>query len=252
MKKNTVSNNRGFTLAELTLSLGMVTLISAATFSGQMNLMLTASRDEVYQGLRDEVLLSLDHLERDISLSTNVYPAIGSAGNMRTTGDTTLVLRQPVYNDDNTIAPGAFQYVCYTIPNNSTLLVREEWADKNSMVPTISKVLNKNIVGMAFLYGGKTFTEVTDMFAVSEVYTLLIGGQPTGTPLPAGKSLDVSDVSDLLQFDGLVFTGLNPTHLPPNLDQINLDRQDFLFSSPIAGTTLRNHRAPLKLERELI
>src|SRR3972149_6956992 len=90
--RRALKGSSGFSLVELSVSMTVVTLIATGVFSGITQMLMFTTQEEMYQNLRNDLLLTMANIRKDGHLATNVVPQAGT----RITGGMTLVLRQPV------------------------------------------------------------------------------------------------------------------------------------------------------------
>src|SRR3990172_5482455 len=96
---------------EMLLGFAITSFIFAAVFTCLGQFMVFSTQDEISQNLREDLLLTMGKICKDINLSTNVVPRAGSLA----TDNTTLVLRQPVVSATGVVEVGSFQFVTFAL-----------------------------------------------------------------------------------------------------------------------------------------
>lgn len=229
---------RGFTLVETLLALAIMGIVSAMVFSAMSDFLAQSFRTREFQELREDLYLTMDTLRRDLLVSSNVVAAIGS----RTTGNNTLVLRQPIVSATGEMTPGVFRLVCYSAVSGGTGLVREVWNGPGEERPAESRLLNDRIVVANFLYNGGPFVEVADPLDVRTVDVLLASVRETG--LRAGSAT----------YEGLVGGPLHALQqssryspyfpsLQDMIEAINRECHNLILATTYGSVMLRNRRA---------
>ena len=232
---------RGFSIVEMMIGMAVMTLVGSAVFSGLSQVLLFSAQDNLSQQLRNDLLLSMARIRRDIQLSTNVVPRAGS----RVTNGVTLVLRQPVVNENEQIVDDEFRFVTYTVIFNrygKGGLLREVWPAEDAGQPEHRSFLNEAIVGAGFLFGGKPITQVANLTVIKDLEVILVSGRETGLPMPEGAYLDSSDFSELVIIEDLLRFGLDFPSLRRYIDYINASKVDVMISTSMGTATLRNKK----------
>jgi hypothetical protein len=230
---------------ELSVGLTVVTLISAGVFSGISQMMLFTTQEEMYQNLRSDLVLTMSNIRRDLHLSTNVVPTVGG----KSTGGTTLIMRQPSLDENEEIVEDSFQYVIYSIDpaatGSGTLtggLVRQVWSGTNSTSPLETEVVNDSILGVGFLYGGQPISQVSNLNTIRDIQIILVSGRETGLILKDGIDISEEDFYELEILQTFMDQGLEFPYLRAFIDYINTFRVEVALSTSMGTATFRNQR----------
>lgn len=233
----------GFTLLEVLIGLGVSLFVGSAVFTALSQVMVQAAQDETNHELRNDLVLTLSQIQRDIRIATNVYPKAGS----HSTSATTLVLRQPVTDFNNDIQEDEFQFVTYTVVwgsgNSAGKLTREVWTTEESTQPVETRVLNENIVALGFLYGGKKITQVTNLTPILDVEVVLVSGRETGLTLQGQAAYSISSLAELSVIGDLLDYGMEFPTLRFYLDNMNRYNVDIIVAASMGSAQLRNKKA---------
>ncbi|MCG3198277.1 MAG: hypothetical protein GHCLOJNM_02772 [bacterium] len=231
----------GFTLTEMLVAFAVTTLVMAGVFQGMSHFLLINAQDEIHQNLRNDLLLTMGQICKDINLSTNV---VSQAGTM-TTDNTTLVLRQPVVGATEEIENDTFQYVIYTIRSGVSErgLLRQVWLAEDAEEPSESRILNDSIVALGFLFGGKPSTQVTNFHTIRDIEVILVSGRETGLRLASGDYNSTAEYSDLSILNSLLDYGLDFSSLRNYIDYMNGERVDVTIAATMGASTFRNKKA---------
>lgn len=231
----------GFTLLEMLVSFTITGLIFSAVFTGFSQFMVLSTQDEISQNLREDLLLSMGRVFKDINLSANVIPRAGTVA----TDNTNLVLRQPIVNATGEIVAGQFQYVTYTIKTGlqERGLIRQLWASEEDDEPLHTEIVDDSIVALGFLYGGKPISQVTNLTVIRDLEVVVVTGRKTGLRLPHGTVVDSSDYPDLIVLDQLLDYGMDFPTLRSFIDNMNRNRMDVTIAATMGAATMRNKKA---------
>lgn len=231
----------GFTLTEMLVAFTVTTLVMAGVFQGMSHFLLINAQDEIHQNLRNDLLLTMGQICKDINLATNV---VSQAGTL-VTDNTTLVLRQPVVGATEEIDADSFQYVTYTILSGVSLsgLVRQVWLEEGAEEPSDTRLLNDSIVALGFLFGGKPSTQVTNYNTIRDIEVILVSGRETGLRLIGTDSITTREYSDLAILNTLLDYGLDFSSLRSYIDYMNGERVDVTIAATMGASTFRNKKA---------
>ena len=241
-KTDTQSTSRGYTLTELLVGMNVILLSSAAVFALISHVMLFSSQEENYQQIRNDLLLTMGQIRKDIQLSTNVVPSVG----FRTTGNTTLALRQPALDMSGDILEGVFEFVTYSVgPRTSSQhgLFREVWASETASAPLHSRILNKNIVALGFLYGGDNVSNTSDLTPIMDIQIFLVSGRETGLNLASGTNSSQSTDADLMLINESISYGLDFFEVRNYIDYMNSEKKDLAIATSMGTAAMRNKKA---------
>jgi len=236
------SVSAGFSLLEMLIALSIVTAVGAAVFTALSQVLLFSTQDEISQNLRDDLLLTMGRIRKDLHISTNVLPKTGN----RISGGTVIVLRQPVLDAAERIVDDSFQFVSYSIlpgPPGEGGLLREVWPTEDAGSPSETVILNDSIVALGFLYGGKTIQQVANLTAIRDIEVILVSARETGLQGRDGDYVTVSDFYELEILNELLDYGLEFPYLRMFLDYINASKVDVVVSSSMGTATLRNRKS---------
>ena len=231
----------GFSIVEMMIGLAIMTLVSVAVFAGLSRVLLFSAQDNLSQQLRNDLLLSMGRIRKDIQLSTNAVPRAGS----RATNGVTLVLRQPVTDENEEIVDDQFRFVSYTVIFNmygAGGLLREVWPTEDAAQPEHQSFLNEAIIGVGFLYGGKPIAQVTNLTVIKDLEIILISARETGLPMPDGAYVSASDFSELVLIEDLLRIGLDFPSVRSYIDFVNASKMDVMISTTMGTATLRNRK----------
>jgi hypothetical protein len=205
------------------------------------------TQEEMYQNLRNDLLLSMANIRKDVHLATNVVPKAGT----RVTGNMTLVLRQPVLDGNEEVVDDTFQYVSYTIDGSlwnassgdlAGGILREVWDDINATAPTEQELLNDSVIALGFLYGGQSSNGITNFNDVRDIEIIMISGRETGLSIPTGEVVTEEDYYDLAVLEQFLEYGLEFPYVRVYLDYINSQRVNVAVASSMGSATFRNQR----------
>ncbi|MCA9425048.1 MAG: hypothetical protein KC931_01970 [Candidatus Omnitrophica bacterium] len=234
---------KGATLIELLIGLGVCLLVGSSVFAGLSRVMLFSSQDEITQNLRDDLYISMNYIRRDCRLATNVVAQAGT----RLTSGTTLVLRQPKVDLNNEIVDEEFQFVTYTVEgegsNGGGGLVRELWNEQDDPEPIERKILNENVVTLGFLYGGKAIGNLENLTVVRDIELIMISARETGLVLQSATGGDIGDYINVEDLQYMAESGIDFSYLRAYIDYMNSSKVDITVASSIGAATVRNKRS---------
>lgn len=228
----------GYTLLEVLIATTIVVLISTAVFTGLAQYALLSSQEEVHLRLRQDLILSMDQVKRDIQAATNVVPRAGS----RVTNNTTLVLRRPVLDAAGNVVVGAFEFITFAAAHLGDGLVREVWATETAQQPADQRVLNESIIAVGFLYGGRSIQDVTNLTLVRDVEVLLVSSRETGLRRKGDGRAQVNEYFDLAWINTLLQFGEPFRALRAHMDRISQYRMDVMLAASTGAASMRNRR----------
>lgn len=241
MTPKTKIHQKGFTLLEVLVGFAITGLVFSAVFTGFSQFMVISTQDEISQNLREDLLLSMGKVCKDINLSANVIPRAGGVA----TDNTNLVLRQPILSVTGEIVADQFRYVTYTIKTgiNERGLIRQIWAAEDDEEPLQTEIVDDSIVALGFLYGGKPIAQVTNLTVVRDLEVVVVSGRKTGLRLSQGTTMDSSDYPDLRVLDQLLDYGMDFPALRSYIDSMNSSRMDVTIAATMAAASMRNKKA---------
>ncbi len=235
------THQSGFTLLEVLVGFVITGLVFSAVFTGFSQFMMLTTQDEISQNLREDLLLSMGRVCKDVNLSANVIPRAGTIFS----DNTNLALRQPILSASGEILADQFQYVSYTIKNGvqERGLIRQVWAVEDAEEALQTEVVDDSIVALAFLYGGKPIAQVTNLTVIRDLEVVVVSGRKTGLRLPAGATLGSSDYPDLTVLNQLLEYGMDFPTLRSYIDTMNNNRMDVTIAATMGAATMRNKKA---------
>jgi prepilin-type N-terminal cleavage/methylation domain-containing protein len=146
--------NKGFTLLELVIAIGILSIISLilATIIIRFGIHYQKQQAEVQANLSNRFVL--DEISTRIRESRAIADQITTGGQTYTTGATTLVLKPlSIDADGNTIA-GTYDYIIFY--QNSTKLNKKVVPDTSSKRPAVNQVLTANLKQITLTYDNPT------------------------------------------------------------------------------------------------
>jgi len=235
------THQNGFTLLEMLVGFVITGLVFSVVFTGFSQFMMISTQDEISQNLREDLLLSLGRICKDINLSANVIPRAGSV----VTDNTNLVLRQPILSATGEILADQFQFVTYTIRTGISQhgLIRQVWAGEEDEEPLDTDIVDDSIVALGFLYGGKPIAQVTNLTVIRDLEVVVVSGRKTGLRLAQGTNVESSDYPDLTVLDQLLDLGMDFPTLRSFIDSMNRSRMDVTIAATMGAGTMRNKKA---------
>lgn len=235
------TSRKGFTLLEMLLSFAVTGMVFTAVFAGLSQFMVFSTQDEISQSLREDLLLSMSRICKDVNLSTNVVPRAGTVA----TDNTNLVIRQPILDASGEIVAGQFQFVTYSILTGlqERGLLRQVWSAEDAPEANASEIINNSIVALGFLYGGKPISLVTNLTVIKDLEVVVVSGRETGLRLERGTTLSEDIYSDLAILDQLLDYGMDFPSLRSFIDYMNSNRMDVTIAATMGAGTMRNKKA---------
>lgn len=182
MKTIVKRSSRGFTTVEVLFALTLTSLIYATVFAGLTQFLIYFAKDEASQQLGSDLATAMIRVRNDIRVATQVVPKLGDLK----TGDTTLILKQPILDNSGRMVPDEFQHVVYSYSVPLEGVLRQVWpatAEVENETPFQSDILEAVNASVGFLFDGEFASSVEDGTRVRNVDVYLIGGRETGVLL---------------------------------------------------------------------
>ena len=182
MRNSSTKTKHGFTTVEVLFALTLTSLIYATVFAGLTQFLIYFAKDEASQQLGSELATAMIRVRNDIRVASQVVPELGEMK----TGDTMLILKQPVLDNTGWVVPGEFQHVAYSFSVPLEGVLRQVWpatAEVENEPPSQSDVLEAANASVGFLFDGELASAVENATDVRNVDVYLIGGRETGVLL---------------------------------------------------------------------
>lgn len=236
--KTTAPHRAGFTLIENLMALAILMVLSAAVFASLAHSWVMASQDEVNNEVREDVVLTMNRVMRDVQLASNVVPQVS----FRKTRDSCLVLRQPVITPDGSVVEDQFHHIVYTLSKTGVGLVRERWTDPAATAPAHQEMISDSIVAVGFLYSGQTIAQVANLTKVRDVEIMLVSARETGLRRRTSRNVTAGQLLDPAMLRTMFQYGAPFEQVRLFIDLINTQRVDVAMSASTGAASMRNRR----------
>jgi len=163
-------SNRGVTLVELLVALGISVLLFASVFT--VNLMarqtfeFSANFVDVHGGTR----MGMDWMAKDVRWANQILSSIVIGSDTYTTADDELVLEIPSIDNSGIVIEGTSDYVVYHLnASDETILERIIDADATSSRSDETRTISNNVNTIAFSSNGTGLGSIVDVTSLTQV-----------------------------------------------------------------------------------
>ncbi|MFC1687310.1 type II secretion system protein [Patescibacteria group bacterium] len=168
-----ILDQKGFTLTDLLVTLGILAVISVLLGSIYISLGRTIRESRLRQDLIIEASRIAKRINDTIIPSVNIKSSKSLLGQPYLTGSTTVVLELLSIDETGEIIPGTFDYIALTLDSSDTSkLLRITDADDNSARDDRSEIIGSHFDDLTFTYRETDPTNSKDVsasFTISDI-----------------------------------------------------------------------------------